>query len=139
MLVDFGAARLNLERLRAAGARIVLDDFGAGFASISYLREIVFDAIKIDGALVAGASESKAGARLLKGVLELCASLGVPSVAEHIERPAQLDMLRELGCRDGQGFALSPPLAPEDARTLAEAKLMPFPATKGRGRGSQAA
>ena len=113
LLVDFASARLNLERLRAAGARIVLDDFGAGFASISYLREIVFDAIKIDGALVAGAGESDAGARLLKGVLELCASLGVPSVAEHIERPAQLDMLRALGCRDGQGFALSPPLDAE--------------------------
>jgi diguanylate cyclase (GGDEF)-like protein len=139
MLVDFGSARLNLERLRAAGARIVLDDFGAGFASISYLREIVFDAIKIDGALVAGASESKAGARLLKGVLDLCASLGVPSVAEHIERPAQVDMLRALGCRDGQGFALSPPLAAEEARNLAAAKLMPFAAAKGRGRGRRAA
>jgi len=139
MLVDFGSARLNLERLRAAGARIVLDDFGAGFASISYLREITFDAIKIDGALVAGAGESKAGARLLKGVLELCASLGVPSVAEHIERPAQLEMLRALGCRDGQGFALSPPLGADEARDLAASKLVPFPAGKGRGRGRHAA
>ena len=139
LLVDFASARLNLERLRAAGARIVLDDFGAGFASISYLREIVFDAIKIDGSLVAGAGESEAGARLLKGVLELCASLGVPCVAEHIERPEQLDMLRALGCRDGQGFALSPPLDAEAARALAAAKLMPFPAGKGRGRGRRAA
>lgn len=134
LLVDFGSARLNLERLRAAGARIVLDDFGAGFASISYLREIVFDAIKIDGSLIAGAIESEAGARLLKGVLDLCASLRVPCVAEHIERPEQLDMLRALKCRDGQGFALSPPLPAADARALAAARLMPFPAGKGRGR-----
>ncbi len=139
MLVDFGTARLNLERLRAAGARIVLDDFGAGFASISYLREIVFDAIKIDGALVAGAGQSEAGARLLKGVLALCASLGVPCVAEHIEKSEQLDMLRTLGCRDGQGFALSPPLEAAEARTLAAAKLVSFPASKGRGSGSRAA
>ena len=139
MLVDFGSARLNLERLRAAGARIVLDDFGAGFASISYLREIVFDAIKLDGALVRGATESEAGARLLKGVLDLCASLRVPCVAEHIERPEQLDMLRALKCRDGQGFALAPPLPAEEARALAAAKLMPFPARKGRGRSSRAA
>jgi diguanylate cyclase (GGDEF)-like protein len=139
MLVDFGSARLNLERLRAAGARIVLDDFGAGFASISYLREIIFDAIKIDGALIAGAHQSEAGARLLKGVLDLCASLGVPCVAEHIERPEQIDMLRALKCRDGQGFALSPPLPPDEARTLAAARLMSFPAAKGRGRGRRAA
>lgn len=139
MLVDFGSARLNLERLRAAGARIVLDDFGAGFASISYLREIVFDAIKIDGALIAGAAESEAGARLLKGVLDLCASLRVPCVAEHIERPDQLDMLRALSCRDGQGFALSPPLPAAEARVLAAAKLVAFPAGKGGGRSRDAA
>jgi len=139
MLVDFGSARRNLERLRAAGARIVLDDFGAGFASISYLREIIFDAIKIDGSLIAGAVESEAGARLLKGVLELCASLRVPCVAEHIERGEQLDMLRALKCRDGQGFALSPPLPAAEARTLAAAQLMSFPASKGRGRKQQAA
>ena len=139
LLVDFGSARLNLERLRAAGARIVLDDFGAGFSSISYLREIVFDAIKIDGSLIAGAIESEAGARLLKGVLDLCASLRVPCVAEHIERPEQLDMLRALKCRDGQGFALSPPLPAAEARALAAARLMPFPAGKGRGRSRHAA
>jgi diguanylate cyclase (GGDEF)-like protein len=134
MLADFGAARLNLERLRAAGARIVLDDFGAGFASISYLREIVFDAIKLDGALVAAASGSEAGERLLQGVLGLCASLGVPCVAEHIESAAQLDMLRALKCRDGQGYALSPPLPAEEARALAAARLVPFAERKGRGR-----
>jgi diguanylate cyclase (GGDEF)-like protein len=139
LLIDFGSARLNLERLRAAGARILLDDFGAGFASISYLREIVFDGIKIDGSLIAGAGESEAGERLLKGVLDLCASMRVPCVAEHIERAEQLDMLRALKCRDGQGFALSPPLPATEARALAAAKLMRFPAGKGRGRGRHAA
>ncbi|HEV2815829.1 MAG TPA: EAL domain-containing protein [Allosphingosinicella sp.] len=132
MLVDFGAARLNLERLRAAGARIALDDFGAGFASISYLREIIFDTIKLDGALVTGAAESDAGERLLRGVLGLCASLQVPCVAEHIEHPEQIAMLRALKCRDGQGYALAPPLLVEEAHNLAAAKLVPFPSRKTR-------
>jgi len=139
MLVDFRAARLNLERLRAAGARVVLDDFGAGFASLAYLREINFDAIKIDGSLVAGASQSEAGARLLRGVLELCGSLRMPCIAEHIECQEQIDMLRALKCREGQGFALAPPLPPADARALATAKLMPFRTAKGRTRSSRAA
>jgi EAL domain-containing protein (putative c-di-GMP-specific phosphodiesterase class I) len=139
MLVDFRSARLNLERLRAAGARVVLDDFGAGFASISYLREMAFDAIKIDGSLVAGASQSEAGERLLKGVLELCASLHMPCIAEHIERPEQIDMLRALKCRDGQGFALAPPLLPDQARALAAAKLVPFRTGKSRSRSRRAA
>jgi EAL domain-containing protein (putative c-di-GMP-specific phosphodiesterase class I) len=98
LLVDFEAARRNLTILRNAGARIVLDDFGAGFASISYLREINFDAIKLDGALVTAAAETQTASRLLKGVLELCASLGVPCVAEHVEDERQLDLLRRLNC-----------------------------------------
>jgi diguanylate cyclase (GGDEF)-like protein len=133
MLADFATARVNLEALRVAGARILLDDFGAGFASISYLREMIFDAIKIDGSLIAGVPQSPIGVRLLKGVLDLCASLRVPCVAEHIETQEQIDMLRQFGCRDGQGFALSAPLDAEEAGALGAAKVVPF-AARNRGR-----
>lgn len=118
LLVDFEVARRNLHDLRAAGARIVLDDFGAGHASISYLREMQFDGIKLDGSLVAAVADSLRGRRLLKGVLDLCASIGLPCVAEHIESEEQLELLRELGCRDGQGYILSPPLHPAAAAAL---------------------
>ena len=126
LLADFETARFNLQALRKAGAQIVLDDFGAGFASVSYLRELDFDAIKLDGSLVTAGARTAAGLRLLKGVLDMCASLNLPCVAEHIETAEQLAMLRRLGCRDGQGFVLSPPLEPEVARALASAKLVPF-------------
>ena len=126
LLADFETARLNLNALRHAGARVVLDDFGAGYASISYLREMFFDAIKLDGSLLVGAADSTAAMRLFKGVLDLCASLNVPCIAEHIETADQLALLRRLGCRDGQGFALAPPLAAAEARELAAARLVPF-------------
>jgi diguanylate cyclase (GGDEF)-like protein len=119
LLVDFDAARENLKALRRAGARIVLDDFGAGHASISYLREVQFDGIKLDGALIASVGASVRSRRLLKGVLDLCAAIGVPCVAEHVETEEQLALLRELGCRDGQGFLISHPLAGADAAALA--------------------
>jgi diguanylate cyclase (GGDEF)-like protein len=128
MLADFATARLNLERLRAAGARVLLDDFGSGFASISYLREMMFDAIKLDGALVRGVPESETAVRLLKGVLALCASLRMPCVAEHIETEGQLALLQELGCRDGQGFALAGPMSAAEARALGAARVLPFEA-----------
>lgn len=123
LLADFETARENLQALRGAGARIVLDDFGAGHASISYLREMQFDGVKLDGALIARVVDSLRSRRLLKGVLDLCAALGLPSVAEHIETDEQLRLLRELGCRDGQGFLLSPPLQAEAAAALAAPKL----------------
>ena len=123
LLADFEAARRNLRTLRQAGARIVLDDFGAGHASISYLREMQFDGIKLDGSLVAPVLDSLRGRRLLKGVLDLCASMGLPCVAEHIESQEQLVLLRELGCRDGQGFFLSPPVSAADAAVLAAPQI----------------
>jgi diguanylate cyclase (GGDEF)-like protein len=123
LLADFGVARENLHALRAAGGRIVLDDFGAGHASISYLREMQFDGVKLDGALIASVADSLRSRRLLKGVLDLTAALGLPSVAEHIETEEQLRLLRELGCREGQGFLLSPPLHAEAAAALAAPKL----------------
>jgi predicted signal transduction protein with EAL and GGDEF domain len=126
LLADFEVARRNLQALRAAGARIVLDDFGAGHASISYLREMQFDGIKLDGSLVASVLDSLRSRRLLKGVLDLCAAMGLPCVAEHIESQDQLALLRELGCRDGQGFILSPPLAAAEAAALASPKVSPI-------------
>jgi diguanylate cyclase (GGDEF)-like protein len=124
LLADFEAARANLQALRAAAARIVLDDFGAGHASISYLREMQFDGIKLDGSLVAESVESMRSRRLLKGVLDLCASLGLPCVAEHIETRAQADLLRQLGCRDGQGYLLSPPVDARAAAAMAGPRLI---------------
>jgi diguanylate cyclase (GGDEF)-like protein len=123
LLADFEVARENLRALRGAGARIVLDDFGAGHASISYLREMQFDGVKLDGALIATVADSLRSRRLLKGVLNLCDALGLPSVAEHIETDEQLRLLRELGCREGQGYLLSPPLHAEAAAALAAPKL----------------
>jgi len=125
LLVDFDSARRNLRLLREAGARVVLDDFGAGYASLSYLREIDFDAIKLDGSLIVSAAKSGPALRLLRGVIQLCASLGVPCVAEHIETEEQLALLKRLECRYGQGYLLSPPLAADQARALAAAAAAP--------------
>ncbi|HEX8513809.1 MAG TPA: EAL domain-containing protein [Allosphingosinicella sp.] len=123
LLADFEVARENLQALRGAGARIVLDDFGAGHASISYLREMQFDGVKLDGTLIATITDSLRSRRLLKGVLDLCSALGLPSVAEHIETDEQLRLLRELGCREGQGYLLSPPLHSDAAAALAAPRL----------------
>jgi len=117
LLADFERARANLNTLRAAGVLIVLDDFGAGFASIGYLRELQFDQIKLDGGLVTAALGSSDGKRLLAAVIALCGILGVSSVAEHIESEEALELLKELGCSAGQGFWLKRPVGPDEVRS----------------------
>jgi diguanylate cyclase (GGDEF)-like protein len=120
LLADIHVARRNLAHLRDHGVRILLDDFGAGYASISYLREIEFDAVKLDGTIIDRASNG-GGLPLLQGVVRLCQSMGLPCVAERIETRAELEMLRDLGCRYGQGFGLARPMGADAAVHFAKA------------------
>jgi diguanylate cyclase (GGDEF)-like protein len=130
LLADFNVARDNLAVLRHAGTRIVLDDFGAGYASISYLREINFDAIKLDGSLVTAIGDSGLGLPILRGVVALCHAMGRQCIAEHIETAAQLRILRQLGCRYGQGFGLGLPIDGAAATNLARARVVDFAALR---------
>ena len=116
LLLDFERARVALQELRSAGVTIVLDDFGAGYASIGYLREIEFDQIKLDGALVTAAVQSVNGERLLGAVVDLCRALGVATVAEHVESEAQRLLLLKLGCQFGQGYWLQAPQTAQASR-----------------------
>jgi EAL domain-containing protein (putative c-di-GMP-specific phosphodiesterase class I) len=116
LLADFDCARRNLAMLKKAGATIVLDDFGAGYASIGYLRELRFDQIKLDGGLVTAAQQSVDGKRLLRAVVGLCEALGVATVAEHVESDELLKLVKELGCNAGQGFWLSRPVPAEELK-----------------------
>lgn len=118
LLADFERARENLTELRKAGATIVLDDFGAGYASIGYLRELRFDQIKLDGGLVTAAQHSVDGKRLLKAVVGLCEVLGVATVAEHVESEELLNLVKDLGCNAGQGFWLMRPVSAEELDAL---------------------
>jgi EAL domain-containing protein (putative c-di-GMP-specific phosphodiesterase class I) len=119
LLADFDAARANLRALRDHGVRIVLDDFGSGYSSIGYLREISFDVIKLDGSLVSSITNAESGLPLVRGVLELCRAIGHDCVAEHIETAQQRHLLQQLGCRYGQGFGLCRPLAQSEAAAMA--------------------
>ena len=123
LLGVFEQARANLTELKRAGATIVLDDFGAGYASIGYLRELRFDQIKLDGGLVTAAKDSSDGKRLLHAVIGLCEILGVSSVAEHVESEELLMLVIELGCTAGQGFWLEAPLPGEEI----EKRMTAFP------------
>ena len=121
LLADFDLARLNLTKLRAQGVSIVLDDFGAGYSSIGYLREMNFEAVKLDGSLIISASQDKSCIPLLRGVLSLCEAISLPCVAEHIENEQQLSLISRLGCAFGQGNFLAPPLNGREAVILARA------------------
>jgi len=110
LLMDYRTARETIRNLRNVGVRIALDDFGAGYSSIEYLREMVFDFVKIDGSLVQPIVDSTESRSLLKGVVNLCSAIGIPCIAERVETDAHIRLLEELQCEYGQGFAFSKPM-----------------------------
>lgn len=116
LMRDFDRGNQNLAQLREAGVTIVLDDFGAGYASIGYLKQIRFDQIKLDGGLLTAALDTSDGERLLRAVIGLCDALGVGTVAEHVENEEQLRLLVSLGCGAGQGFWLQRPMPAQECR-----------------------
>ncbi|MBK5264510.1 MAG: EAL domain-containing protein [Alphaproteobacteria bacterium] len=109
-LQDFDTTRLTVQLLREIGVRIVLDNFGAGFASVGYLKEIAFDHVKIDGQLLRDVDVSSPSQLLVAGVVQLCGAMGVKCTAEQIERESQRVTLLRLGCERGQGYLFGRPM-----------------------------
>ena len=103
----------RLEALHALGVRIALDDFGTGFSSLGYLERLPLQGLKIDRAFVASVSDEER--QILGAIAGLASGLGLSTVAEGIETPAQLAAVRALGCDRGQGYLFSRPLPEADA------------------------
>lgn len=102
---DFTLRRLH--QLRSLGVRIALDDFGAGFSSLSYLRSFPFDRIKIDRTFVSDIETRSDSQAITQSMVSLARSLGMQCTAEGVETTLQADFLRELGCEELQGFFFS--------------------------------
>jgi EAL domain-containing protein (putative c-di-GMP-specific phosphodiesterase class I) len=100
----------TLHQLRALGIRISMDDFGTGYSSLSYLRSFPFDKIKIDRCFIKGLGDSSESDAIVHAVAGLADSLGMTTTAEGVETREQLDLVRNLGCTDVQGFYYSPPV-----------------------------
>ena len=101
----------RLADLRRTGVRLAIDNFGTGYASLVYLRQLPVDIIKIDPTFVAGLGHDDTLTLLTRTVVQVGRELGLRVVAEGIEQPRQLSALREMGCHYGQGFLVARPMA----------------------------
>lgn len=98
-----------MARLRAAGVAFALDDFGCGYSDLSTLRKLPISVLKIDRSLLVDAEKDHAARVILRNVVSLCRQLGIRSICEGAETPAQLKFLRTIRCDSVQGFALARP------------------------------
>jgi len=110
-LGDDAATLASLERLRALGVRLVLDDFGKGYSSFGYLSRAHFSKIKIDQSFVRGAAEgAKDCVAIVHAILALARGLDVETTAEGVETESQACVMRQLGCTQLQGFHFGRPV-----------------------------
>jgi EAL domain-containing protein (putative c-di-GMP-specific phosphodiesterase class I) len=107
-----------LGSLRRLGITLLMDDFGTGYSSLNHLHSFPFDVLKIDRSFVGRMTEGDQPMQIVRTIIELARVLGMDVVAEGIETCEQYRLLRQLGCRFGQGFLFARPLTAEAVGSL---------------------
>lgn len=110
---DFADIERRICRLHDAGVEVALDDFGTGFASLTHLRRMPIDRVKIDQTFVANLTQSSADLAIVRGIIDITHGMGKVVTAEGVETRAQVDLLRDLGCDSMQGWYFAKAQAPE--------------------------
>jgi diguanylate cyclase (GGDEF)-like protein len=116
LLANISRARAIIDQLRARGLRIAIDDFGSGYATMSYLRDLPIDELKLDRQFIAPILRSERAAAIVRSVIDLAHALGIACVAEGVEDRATADRLREYGCDIAQGHYFSRPMSADQLR-----------------------
>jgi EAL domain-containing protein (putative c-di-GMP-specific phosphodiesterase class I) len=111
-LHDLDNTRRFIDKVRDYGAKVALDDFGAGYTSFSYLKELRADTLKIDGSFILGVNTHPANLAIVEAIVELARNLGMKSVAEWAEDLATVEALAEVGVDYVQGFVIARPQLP---------------------------
>ena len=112
LMDDVDSSIHALHALKALGVRLAIDDFGTGYSSLSYLRRFPVDVVKLDRSFVSGLGTDPAATAIVAAAVNLSHALGLSVVAEGVETPEQLVVLRALRCDRGQGYHWSRPLPP---------------------------
>ena len=118
LLRDVDQAVAVLQELPCLGVRLAVDDFGAGYSSLSYLKRLPVEVVKLDRSLLADADTDPSALALLDAVVALTRRLGLRAVAEGVETYAQWSLLQRLDCPLAQGYLLAEPLPAEDVPAL---------------------
>ena len=113
----------QVDNLQSAGFRIEMDDFGSGYSSLNMLSSIPIDVIKLDINFIRNMFDSEKNMQMLKLMMQIKDSLGVPVVAEGVETKEQLDLLKEMGCDIVQGYYFSKPVPAEEFEKFIEEKI----------------
>ena len=121
LMTDPVRARETLDRLRAMGVDVAIDDYGTGYSSLAYLRQLAVDELKLDRVFTSGLGTDPEATAIAQHTVALAHALGLRLVAEGIETTDAAELLAELGCDIGQGFHIARPMPTVDLIAWLEA------------------
>jgi diguanylate cyclase (GGDEF)-like protein len=113
LLEDSAPLTGTLQALRSVGTQVSIDDFGTGYSSLSRLSKLPVDTLKIDRSFTSGLTGDESAQAVVSTIVSLARAFKLSTVAEGVETPEQLEILRQLGCEQSQGYLHSRPLAIE--------------------------
>jgi EAL domain-containing protein (putative c-di-GMP-specific phosphodiesterase class I) len=113
----------RMMQIKALGVTFALDDFGTGFSSLSYLKKLPLDQVKIDQSFVRDVTTDPSDAAIVRAILAMSQSLGMQAIAEGVETPEQLNFLAAHGCGHYQGYLFGKPMAIEEWPRMDKARL----------------
>jgi EAL domain-containing protein (putative c-di-GMP-specific phosphodiesterase class I) len=119
LIANLDEAAATLRELRAMGVTVALDDFGVGYSSLTYLRRLPVDVLKIDRSFIRELDDDSEAGILVGAVLALAQNLGLDCVAEGVDDERQVARLRALGCERAQGYLFARPQPPDRVPHLA--------------------
>jgi len=122
LIRDDEVALALLHQLRELGVRIALDDFGTGYSSLSYLQRFPFDKIKIDRCFVKDIAGPAGSSSIVQAIVNIAAASNMTTTAEGVETVPQMELLRELGCTEMQGYLFSPAISCTEIQRLLHAR-----------------
>jgi diguanylate cyclase (GGDEF)-like protein len=132
MMRDIDEARETLYALKALGVDIAIDDFGTGFSSLSYLRQLPIDVLKIAKPIIDAICESSEDSAFVKGIIELGHVVGLQVVAEGVEQVEQYAHLVAMGCDFVQGYYYAPSMEPSEMAEILRTPAVPEVAAPSR-------
>ncbi len=141
-LHDLDNTRRFIDRVRSYGVKVALDDFGAGYTSFSYLKELPADVLKVDGSFIVNMNANPANVAIVAAIVNLAMNFGMKTIAEWAEDNATVQTLAEIGVDYVQGFAARPQAATKlltansSASFIQDASLARFVALLGASNGA---
>ncbi|MEO5359947.1 MAG: EAL domain-containing protein [Nitrospirota bacterium] len=116
-----------LRRFNTMGVNVAIDDFGTGYSSLSYLKHLPFKKLKIDRSFVNEITKDQDDLTIVKTIIDMSHNLRLKVIAEGVETKEQLELLRELGCDEVQGYLFSKPVPPEKFAVMLKDGAFPMP------------